>query len=209
MAEFSCQTRVCKKCQVKKPLEEFSTYSQNRSWHHGICKICEKKKAKQYREKNKENLLCKHREYYKKNRERLLEQKKIYASNPLIKKSRRKYEQKYWKERKEKDPVCAMKRRCRYRLNAFMKNHGYKKPCKTQEMIGCDWQSLWERLLKTWENNYGKPWDGEPYHIDHIIPLSLATTEKEALELCHFTNLQMLTPKDNINKRDKILIERK
>lgn len=208
MGELSNKTRICKKCGIEKPLDSFSTYSQNRNWHHGICIVCERAKAKQYREENKEKLLCKQRNYYQVNREKLLKQKKVYSSNPSVKKARRKYEQRYWKVRKKNDPVCAMKRRCRYRINAFMKNHGYKKPCATQAMIGCDWQTLWERLLKTWEDNYSEPWSGEPYNIDHIIPLASATTEDEALTLCHFTNLQMLTPEDNLKKRDKFIKER-
>jgi hypothetical protein len=34
-------------------------------------------------------------------------------------------------------------------------------------------------------------WDnlGE-WHIDHIIPLASANTEKEMIDLCHYTNLQ-------------------
>lgn len=87
-----------------------------------------------------------------------------------------------------------------------MQRHGGKKPCKTKDMIGCEWSELWDHLLETWKKNYGSPWDGEPYHIDHIIPLASAKTEEDVIRLFYYTNLQMLTPKDNLKKHDKLLM---
>jgi len=49
----------------------------------------------------------------------------------------------------------------------------------------------------SWKNH------GE-WHIDHIIPLSSAKTEKELYELCHYTNLQPLWKTDNLSKNNKI-----
>ena len=64
-------------------------------------------------------------------------------------------------------------------------------------------------LKETWLKNYGKEWNGEPYHIDHIIPLATATSEKEIIDLCYYKNLQMLTPKDNLVKNKYIIDENK
>jgi hypothetical protein len=41
------------------------------------------------------------------------------------------------------------------------------------------------------------------WHIDHIIPLSSAKTEKELYKLCHYTNLQPLWAKDNLIKGNR------
>ena len=46
-------------------------------------------------------------------------------------------------------------------------------------------------------DNYGQ------WHVDHIKPLSLATTEQQIIELNHYTNLQPLWAVDNIKKSNK------
>ena len=62
-----------------------------------------------------------------------------------------------------------------------------------------------EHLRKTFKDNYGYDWDGqEDVHIDHIIPLATANNEEEVLKLCHYTNLQLLKPEDNMSKQDKL-----
>jgi hypothetical protein len=49
-----------------------------------------------------------------------------------------------------------------------------------------------------WENR-------NEWHIDHIVPLSSAKTEDEVYGLCHYTNLQPLWAKDNLQKSNKLL----
>jgi 5-methylcytosine-specific restriction endonuclease McrA len=52
---------------------------------------------------------------------------------------------------------------------------------------------------------------GQPVHIDHIIPLSSAKTEDKVKKLCHYSNLQLLKPKDNLEKQvnsDYIYVKR-
>ena len=52
----------------------------------------------------------------------------------------------------------------------------------------------------------GMSWDNHgDWHIDHIIPLSLATTEEEMIKLCHYTNLQPLWAEDNLTNSNKII----
>jgi hypothetical protein len=43
------------------------------------------------------------------------------------------------------------------------------------------------------------------WHIDHIKPIALATTEEEVIKLNHYTNLQPLWAKDNLKKGAKYL----
>lgn len=49
----------------------------------------------------------------------------------------------------------------------------------------------------TWQNQ------GSYWYMDHIKPVSLATNEKELIELNHYTNFQPLFWKDNLSKSNK------
>lgn len=107
-------------------------------------------------------------------------------------------------KRMRNDAVYALKNRTRNLIKESLKRGGYTKGTKTQNIVGCSFEHLWSHLLRTWEKNYGRPWNGEPYHIDHIIPLATAKTEEDIIKLCHYTNLQMLTPKDNLIKGSRL-----
>ena len=165
-----------------------------------------------YYERNKDNIKIKGHERYIKNRESILEQCKKYRNEH--KKERQQYlarnkgrisaqHTKRQKERKKEDPVFAFKVRVRNSFLTAFKRKNHLKESTTKKLLGCEIQDAWSHLLKTYEINYGHPWDGEPYQIDHIIPLSTANTKEDVAKLCHYTNLQMLTPKDNRTKSDR------
>jgi hypothetical protein len=48
----------------------------------------------------------------------------------------------------------------------------------------------------TWEN-YGK------WHLDHKTPISWAKTEKEVIELNHYTNFQPMWAIENLSKGNR------
>jgi hypothetical protein len=84
-----------------------------------------------------------------------------------------------------------------------------KKPAKktrTHLLVGCSIDELKLHIEKqfrvgmTWEN-----WEQFGWHLDHIIPLASAKTKEELERLCHYTNLQPLWWRDNLEKRDKII----
>ena len=58
-------------------------------------------------------------------------------------------------------------------------------------------------LLRTWQIIYGKTWQGEPFEIDHIKPISLASCKTEIKLLNKINNLCMLYPKHNRIKCNK------
>lgn len=86
--------------------------------------------------------------------------------------------------------------------NSFASNN-YKKKSKTEEILGCSFvefkQYIESKFLNgmTWENR-------SDWHLDHIVPQSFATTEKEIIMLNHYTNFQPLWSKDNLNKSSRI-----
>lgn len=168
---------------------------------------------KQYRFMNREQIRKKQNEYYHKNKEKNKQWHKKWRDShkEQIKESSKKYRE----ENKDKinqlhvkrlhsDPTYKMKEQVRNMVRYALRSRGHHKKSKTVDILGCDLDSFCQYLFSTWEKNYGKPWDGEPYHIDHIIPLATAKTEEDIIKLCHYTNLQMLTPEDNIAKSDKI-----
>lgn len=182
----------------------------------------------QYRKNNAEHIREYHREYRRKNIAHIREQQREYyhrnkdktkiwrdryknSHREQIKESAKKYRE----ENKEKinknhikrlhsDPFYKMKEQTRNMIRCAFRAKGHRKTSRTADIVGCDLDFLCEYLFKTWEKNYGAQWNGEPYHIDHIIPLATAKTEEDIKKLCHYTNLQMLTPKDNMEKGDRM-----
>lgn len=178
-----------------------------------------KEKAKEYArlyyQKNKETHLLKKQEYRRNNPEKYKEEtKKYYEKTKIVQnvkkkkwinENREKYNE-YFKNMKKNNHLYNVKCKVRNRIHAFFSIHGIKKLNKTFEIVGCTPQFLKEHIEKqfvngmTWEN-YGQ----FGWHIDHIIPLSLAKNEDDIYKLCHYTNLQPLWWRDNLSKGTKIL----
>lgn len=168
---------------------------------------------RQYRVKNREHLREVRKAYYYANKEKVAIWKKRYENNHKeeLSASDKRYRQEHRKkindkrvERLHSDPVFKLKEQLRCNIRDAFKRRGRNKTCRTADIVGCDLDFLCNYLFKTWKQNYGTEWNGEPYHIDHIIPLATAKTEQEVKELCHYTNLQLLKPQDNLDKNAKI-----
>lgn len=166
----------------------------------------QKEYAKKYREENKEKLKKEReqkKEYYKNYNKKYHEENKEY----FIKKQKERYD----KLKKEKEilkqdnqELKNIKKRVRCLINKSFTRRGYKKGTKTEKILGCDYETFYKHLLKTYKLNYGRDWDfTENVDIDHIKPLKLAKTKEDVTKLCHYTNLQLLKSKDNKKKSAK------
>lgn len=168
----------------------------------------------EYREKNREVIREKFKEYYYENREERLQESRDWHHQNKGKVSKRKkqwrvenrdriydYRNTYRRERRKKDELFRLKQLMRSRIGTALRAKGYSKNSRTHEILGCSYKHLKEHL----ENNpYGFTVDDPEVDVDHTIPLSTATTEKELLELCHYTNLQLLPSEYNRDvKKDK------
>ena len=219
------ENKVCKKCGEDKPIQEFRLQKYTKhEYYKSICKLCERENNKLYREKNREKEANRLKEYRLNNLDKRLEYESSYRENN--KETINSYQKKYYLENKDiiakrqriyeikrrvNDPIFKLSGNIRTMIRKSIKSNGYPKKSKTYEILGCSFEQfkeyielLWESWM-TWENhgkyngelNYG--WD-----IDHIIPLSSATTEDEILKLNHYSNLQPLCSKVNRDiKRDK------
>lgn len=103
------------------------------------------------------------------------------------------------------DHIFKIKEQVRNMIRTSFRKKGLSKSKKTEEILGCNLNFFYEYLLKTFYNNYGYEYNfKERVEIDHIKPLKYATTEEEVIKLCHYTNLQLLKAKDNLEKSDSL-----
>lgn len=114
------------------------------------------------------------------------------------------YRKEYKKNRKKMDGMYAFEEHIREMIRQSFRRRSCFKSNSTESILGCTIGELNVHLRKTWMERYGFEYNGEPSHIDHIIPLSTAKTKEEIAKLCHYTNLQLLTPEDNIKKGAKM-----
>ena len=215
----------CNVCGEEKPLHEFHKDCTRVDGFCYICKKCQREIHKRYyrshidelREKRvaqKDKRAAYDKEYYKKNKNHKLERdKQRRKKHPEIKQT---YNKKYWRENKEKllaqaklynrrrkqsDPVYRLKIQIRSSIRASFERKNVKKSSPSEAILGCSIEEFQKYLKQTWKKRYGYDWTGQPCHIDHITPLAVASTEQEVIALCHYTNLQLLTPEDNLRKR--------
>ena len=196
------QTKICSKCGRELPLDNFYKLKGGKYGVRGECKKCNYAMNIANRNKNREQYLLYMKAYYEKNKEKNnLYCKEYYEKN---KESYIKKVTEYRKKRQKEDELFALTERVRHLIRISISKKGYTKKSKTQEIVGCTFEQLKEHLENTWYNNYGTYYNGEPVHIDHIIPLSTAESEEDVIKLCHYTNLQYLKPEDNLKKHDKL-----
>ena len=218
-------TRVCKKCLLEKPLNEFRARNNNKYYRH-TCKECEKKYHYDYIKDNKDKMKDIRKKYYENNKEKLLNKDHIYyqKNKDIINEKRKNKRQENKEEFNKMARIRCKKNRKKIserenirfhndnlykikkqvRRDSFQKK-GFRKKCKTVEILGCTFDYFYDYLLKTFKDNYGYEWDKkEPIHIDHKKPLKYAKTKEEVIELCHYTNLQLLKAEDNLLKGSKL-----
>lgn len=153
----------------------------------------------QYQREHKDKVRAAHKKYRESHREQIRRQTKEYRERNKTQINERRL------ERLRHDPVFARRQRLQLAVNMAIKtakkNGSPNKNSLAKSVTGLDPIKLWKYLLKTWEEKYGKAWNGEKYNIDHIIPCCTASTVEEIDNLFRYTNLRMLTPEDNIAKK--------
>ncbi len=158
---------------------------QNKQWYENNIEKARETGRKQY-QNDKERSKKAYRKWREENRKR--HNKSINA---------------WHKRKKEENPLYRLKANLRTRLSHLLKAKKWNKNCHFSEYLGCTLEKF-----KIWvESKFvpGMSWSnyGE-WHIDHIVPISIAQTEKEVYELFHYGNLQPLWGIDNIKKSNKL-----
>jgi len=205
--------KQCKICKEEKDFEDFSSRKDSKDGFRNECKKCLKSQRKDYfdnyRKENTEEINKKIKDYYFKNPEKRKDKSKKWLDKNTS------YFKKYQQNRRKSDNLFKLMTNIRTLIGQKIRNCGYDKKSKTNEILGCpfeDFKNYLESKFETWMiwNNYGK-YNGDfnyGWDIDHIIPISSATTEEEVIKLNHYTNLQPLCSKVNRDiKKDKIEYE--
>tara|TARA_R110000744_G_scaffold7342_5_gene25358 strand:- start:8344 stop:9084 length:741 start_codon:yes stop_codon:yes gene_type:complete len=156
-----------------------------------------------YYEKNRESILLKKKEYRLKNKELIAKAKKIWDSENLDRR------REYYHENSDRINSFARKRKKHRRKtdNLYRFIQSARNFCKkinkggskTEEILGCSFDEALI-IIETRDHTNGSL----ERETDHIIPLSWASNEDEGRRLCHVSNLQYLSRKDNASKNSRL-----
>jgi len=211
--------KVCSKCGEEKPMTtEYYTFRKESGKFRNECKDCMKNYHKKYYVENKELLDKKNIEYYNNNREYLLDKMKdyrednydkIYAQKEKWRHNNQdkinKRQTELFKIRYNNDLIFRLQVLVRNNIKKGLKRNNLKKNSPTLSILGCSIEDFKKKIESQFQE--GMSWDNYGiygWHLDHIIPLSLAKTEEDVYRLNHYTNLQPLWAKDNLRKYNKL-----
>ena len=146
-----------------------------------------KEKSKQYYLDNKEEI----KQYRLDNKEKKKKYDKQYKLDNKEKINE------YQKNRRDSEPLFKLTGNIRCLIGMALTNKGYTKKSNTHQILGCEYDFFASYLDLSKYN--------EDSHLDHVIPISLADTEEEALLLNHYSNFQLLTAEDNLLKGNRYI----
>jgi hypothetical protein len=156
-----------------------------------------------WKERNPEKVKAQKDRYYAKNKDQV----KAAVTQWQCKNKQRfaTIKNEYKKRKKIEDPIYAMTERIRSRTAMAFKNSGFKKQSRTEKMLGCSFKQFSKHIESQFQD--GMSWDNRSdWHLDHILPLSCATTIEGLEKLSHYTNIRPLWAADNLAKSDNLVL---
>lgn len=200
----------CNKCGENNPI---SHYPKNKGGKLGIkriCKKCTSSYRKNYSIVNKGELQEYNKSYYIENKIDLLNKIKIYSSlnrDKINNRTKSKYHSNF---------NIKLHRNTRKTISNAFKTHNTVKSCRTIDILGCsieEFKIYIESKFENWMNwnNYGNPIDNiyelnKTWDLDHVIPISTATTKEDIIRLNNYTNFQpMCSFKNRWIKSNKLI----
>jgi len=153
-----------------------------------------------------------HFNYYKLHREEILKRHREWKKNN---KSKMKiYRQKYaqtlnsnLKIRRKRDVLFRLKMSLNTNIYNSFKNNGFSLNRKTHLNLNYSMFELKKHLESQFDSNMSWENYGSYWSIDHKMPTSFATTEKELWELYFLDNLQPLEHRTNISKGNRVVAD--
>jgi Arc/MetJ family transcription regulator len=213
--------KTCTVCKIEKECGEFYTRKGASDGLQPNCKPCHKFTVVKWKTANSEKVKEQKAAYKAANPDKVKEWHQRYkeAITPERKEKeaeRRRNNRQRWKgnstkdvyayqkKRRQYDPLFRLSRNVRSALRKSFKSKGWTKTSSTAAMLGCSFPELEAHLIATAVKNYGMWLDTDRFHIDHVIPLATAKTPEDIKALNHYSNLQWLTPKDNLAKGARV-----
>lgn len=155
-------------------------------------------KNKKWAAANREKLRLRSRKWFSDNPEKRV----IYSKNWRL--SHPEYMPSYCKKRRASDPEYSLYVRTSNHLGkALRMADGAHKSKRTESILGCSFSSFKLHL----ENQFlpGMSFENRSaWHIDHIVPCSLAEGAEEIESMFHFSNLRPMWAQDNRLKSNKL-----
>lgn len=208
--------KVCKTCNLSKPLSAYSLACKNKGGYNVHCSTCYRKKWRDDGSVVKAKLEAFENNTIKCNGCNILKQLDEYNKDPKgfggykskCKTCLVQQKKVYTRYKRATDDMYRLQANLRRRVSNAIQNNRQGKAVKsahTMELVGCPIPFLVEYIEKqfvegmSW-SNYGK------WHIDHIKPCaSFDLAEEEQQKQCfHYTNLQPLWAEDNLKKGKKL-----
>ena len=174
LSGYSANCIPCQKLKNNKHQKEYREKDENKEY------------VKNWRQDNKEDIKLKKSIYYKNNKEKIIEKVGLYQ-----------------KERMKTDSLYKLTRGIRSLILVSFKNQFTEKSKRTQEILGCTYEEFKIYLESKFDENMNWENQGSYWHMDHIKPISLATSKDEVYKLNHYTNFQPLYSLDNLSKGNK------
>lgn len=186
---------LCHTCYTHKSKINFTQNNSKNSitGYSSYCRECKNKKHKDWKSNNKDKIKSYKRKYY-------INNKNILYQRQL--------------NRMSKDKVLKLKIRIRSLIaKSFIKNKTNKNN-SSLKILGCTMEFFKQHIESQFLNwmhweNYGNCKTNDykcSWHLDHIIPVSLAKTEKDLILLNHWSNFQPKCSKNNIEKGNELYL---
>ena len=199
-------SKYCKRCDCIKPYKAFYKNKRKKDGLQGYCKSCMKKTNANSFQRHKKERMASSLRYQKCQKSKKYKRewsKRKYDTNPEFRKKCIKNAVAYERIKLDTDPTYKLIHNMRRRLRHAVKGYGDKYDT-TMNLVGCNSTKLREYLEAKFTE--GMIWENQgDWHIDHIQPCCSfdLTSEEEQRKCFHYTNLQPLWAKDNLQKGGK------
>jgi len=193
--------KVCKKCNIKKELNEFCKRKDTKDGYHRYCKTCQKLENDKFYQDNKEKLKPNHTKYRKVNKKYFNEYSKQHYQN------NKEYYNKYWKKRHEEDPRLKIRHSVVALIHHHLKSYQLKKTNHSVDYLGCDMKTYHNYLESQFDSNMSWANYGIYWEIDHIKPIdSFDLADSSQINECfNYKNTRPLEITENKIKSNKII----